>query len=173
MPRRIKWKFMPDIPLPGPAAIRDTIGDRIMQRTKIAIKNDSEAKEWEDPEYFPAGHDDATLVTSELPNGNHMPVIDLDLTTMLIPSTRPGHYHLYVNREMSWGQFLNMLQAMTDAGVVQDGFNRHTRRRGHATVRYPGVTKENEAERIAEVTGKIEQIKQETRQQLREDGIIG
>jgi hypothetical protein len=128
---------------------REFLGDRILHRTDTAIKNDSEATEWEDPEYLEADEVDATLATSLLPNGNHMPVIDIDLPCMLLPSTKPGHHHLIINKEMTWGQFLNMLQAMTDAGVVQPGFNHHTRRRGRAFIRYPGVTKANEAQRIA------------------------
>jgi hypothetical protein len=61
---------------------------------------------------------------------------------------------------MSWGQFLNILQALTDAGVVQPGFNHHSRARGYATVRYPGVTKDNEARRIrnAMTLGEIAEV---------------
>lgn len=145
---KIKFEFLPSIPLPSPAAIRDTIGARIMHRTQAPIPKDSAETKHPDPEYFPADHDTATLVTSLLPNGRHMPVIDIDVTSMLLPSSTEGHYHLYINREMTWKQFLKMLKAMTDAGVVQEGYYQHTRRRGRAFVRYPGVTKQNEAVKL-------------------------
>lgn len=130
------------------AKMRKMIGERRLLRTGKPIKNDSENTKWDDPEYFPADHSTATLVTSELPDGNHLPVFDIDLPAMLVPSSKPAHFHLYINHPMSWGQYLNILQALTDAGVVQQGYNMHTRRRGYATVRYPGVTKDNEAVRL-------------------------
>jgi hypothetical protein len=169
---RLKFKFLPDIPMPSAMAIKDTIGARVMNRTEAPVPKDSAETKHPDPEYFPADHDTATLVTSLLPNGRHMPVIDIDMTSMLLPSSTPGHYHLYINQEMTWKQFLKMLKAMTDAGVVQEGFYQHTKRRGRAFVRYPGVTKSNEAERIAETVENIRQLKAETRRQLREDGIL-
>jgi hypothetical protein len=122
--------------------IVDGIGDRELYRTLTPI---SDSLYEVDPERVPSEHGYATLVSSKLPNGNHMPVIDLDLgPSMLVPSSTPGHYHLYLNVEMSFGQMLNMLQAMTDAGVVQPGFNRFSREREQSFVRYPGVTKANE-----------------------------
>lgn len=130
------------------AKMRKLIGERKLLRTGAPIKNDSENTKWDDPEYLDADHDTATLVTSTLPDGNHMPVIDIDLPCMLTDSTKPGHHHLYINHPMSWGQYLSILQALTDAGVVQAGYNMHTRRRGYGTVRYPGVTKHNEATRL-------------------------
>lgn len=121
--------------------IVEAIGPRKLFRTLTPI---SDSPYEEDPERVESEHGYATLVSSKLPNGNHMPVIDLDLPCTLVPSSTPGHFHLYVNQEMSFGQFLNMLQMMTDAGVVQPGFNRFTRERGQAFVRYPGVTRDNE-----------------------------
>jgi hypothetical protein len=121
--------------------IVEGIGPRGLYRTLTPI---SDSPYEEDPERVKSEHGYATLVGSKLENGNHMPVIDLDLPCMLVESSTPGHFHLYVNKEMSFGQMLNMLQMMTDAGVVQPGFNRFTRERGEAFVRYPGVTKANE-----------------------------
>lgn len=144
------------------ANMRRMIGERRLMRTGAAIKNDSENTKWDDPEYFPGDHDTATLVTSELPDGNHMMVLDIDLPCMLVPSTKEDHYHLYVNKPVSWGQYLNVLQALTDAGIVQEGYNMHTRRRGYGTVRYPGVTKQNEHERIAKAKKTLAEIEPET-----------
>jgi hypothetical protein len=144
----IKFEFLPDIPLPSPAAIQDTIGNRIMHRTTEPIKSDSQETKHPDPEFLDADHDNATLVTSMTKTGWHMPVIDIDLPCMLVPSSRPGHFHLYINRKMSFDEMMAILRAMNDAGVVQDGIINHVQRRGYASVRYPGVTKSNEAQRI-------------------------
>ena len=129
------------------AKMRELIGDRLLRRTSAPITNGSDGG-FVDFEMLEAGHDTATVVQSLLPDGDHMPVIDLDLECMLVPSSAAGHYHLYINKAMSFGQFLNILQALTDAGVVQEGYNHFTRQRGYATVRYPGVTKQNELARI-------------------------
>ena len=121
------------------------IGPRGLYRTVAPI---SDSPYEEDPDRVKSEHGYATLVGSKLENGNHMPVIDLDLPCMLVESSTPGHFHLYINKEMSYGQMLTVIQAMTDAVIVQPGFNKFTRLRGEAFVRYPGVTKQNEANKL-------------------------
>lgn len=138
--------------------IVEAVGPRGLYRTLTPI---SDSPYEEDPERVKSEHGYATLVGSKLPNGNHMPVIDLDLPCTLVPSSTPGHFHLYINKEMSFGEFLSMLQAMTDTGVVQPGFNRFTRERGQAFVRYPGYTKEDEL-REMEKSELIRELEMET-----------
>jgi len=147
---RFKSSFPSDIPLPSPAAIRDTIAERIMFRTLEPLQQNSEGDEtgFFEIDKLPAGHENATAVTSELPDGMHMPVIDIDLECMLIPSTQEGHFHLYINKPMEWEKFTAILEALEDAGVIGPGYLRYTKKRGYATVRYPGVTKHNELDRI-------------------------
>lgn len=65
---------------------------------------------------------DASIVLSSLPNGKHKPCIDLDLDCRLVPSRTEGHYHLYINKEVAWEDYLQMLRAMQRCGVVQKGF---------------------------------------------------
>lgn len=147
---KLKLKYLYQGIMPTKFEIREMIGNRALRRTRTPIAIDSKDPYGGDPVLFPADHDTATLVLSELPTGNHMPVIDIDLPCMLVPSSQPGNFHLYINCAMSWDQYLGILEAMTEAGVVQRGYFEHSRRRGYTSVRYPGVTKANEAERIAE-----------------------
>lgn len=149
----MKFRFMPDIQVPGPAAIKDTIGNRRMFRTLKPIKSDSAETKHPDQPFHQADHTNATLVSSLVHEDDgfgdwHEPVIDIDLPCMLIPSTQPGHFHLYINKGMPFDTMVEMLEAMAKAGVVQYGFVEHTKRRGRAMVRYPGVTKHNEQARI-------------------------
>lgn len=147
---RFKFRFLPDIPLPSPAAIRDAIGNRKMYWTPEPLKPSYDEDGYTHLDLRPADHHTATMVTSKLEDTYlHMPVIDIDLPCMLVPSSAPGHFHLYIEKEMSWEKFTAMLEAMEAAGVVGKGYVAYTKRRGYATVRYPGVTKDNEAERIA------------------------
>jgi hypothetical protein len=135
-------------------AVAEMLGERILHRTKKPLHNpkgsEADLGEYDDPEYLPATHDNATLVTSLLPNGNHMPVIDIDRECMLIETTTTGHFHLYINREMTRAQYFSMLNALVLAGVVEPGYYAHALRRGATFARYPGVTKHNEGERILE-----------------------
>jgi hypothetical protein len=81
--------------------------------------------------------DIAELVCSDIGDGMHMPVIDLDLAASLVPSGTPGHFHLYIDRAVSWRAYLRILQAMTDAGIVQRGFLNATEARGFGSLRHP------------------------------------
>lgn len=78
------------------------------------------------------------LVDSEL----HAPVIDIDVPHRLVPSTTPGHSHLYIDVPMEWEQFDAILEALADAGVVEEGYYRASMARGFSTVRLPHVKKE-------------------------------
>jgi hypothetical protein len=148
---RFKFKFLPGIPLPSPAAIRDAIGERMMYWTPEPLQPSYDEDGYSRLDLRPADHHTATMVTSRLDwSGRHKPVIDIDLPCMLVPSTQPGHFHLYIDKEMTWDNFVAILEALERAGVVGKGFVTHTKRRGYATVRYPGVTKDNEAARIAD-----------------------
>lgn len=88
-----------------------------------------------------ASYEDATLVSSLTTSGKHAPVIDLDLPAQLIPSTTPGHFHLYIDHELEWDVYLELLQALAKAGLVEDGYVQASARREQTMVRKPGVLK--------------------------------
>lgn len=71
----------------------------------------------------------------------HYPVIDLDFDCELVPSSTPGHYHLYLNTPVAEQKYFAMLKAMVDAGVVEEGFYSASVERGYTTCRLPGVKK--------------------------------
>jgi hypothetical protein len=152
--RELTWKIMPGVTMPGVQMVKDFLGDRELLRTRKPLDNakgsEADLSEFDDPEYQEATHDNATLVTSRLPNGNHMVAIDIDRECMLVPTGTEGHYHLYVNVEMTKRQYFSLLNALTMAGVIEAGFYAHAVRRGRSFLRYPGVTKKNEAQRIEE-----------------------
>lgn len=86
--------------------------------------------------------DEANLVSSQTDRlGIHMPVIDLDVPCRYVPSSTPGHGHLYIDVEMTEKQMLAILSALADAGVVEKGYLAASRARGMALVRKPGVFK--------------------------------
>ena len=124
----------------------DFLGHRttyIAERLDVAWKDTEGA---EAGRRIPAAYCDANLVgSSSSPCGTfHQPVIDLDFPAHLEPSTTKGHFHLYLNKDVKWEPFLKVLEAMKDAGLVEEGFYEMTKRRGQAFVRRPGVHKKPE-----------------------------
>lgn len=91
------------------------------------------------------------LITSfHRPNGqahvsylNHLPVLDLDFPCDLVPSTRPGHFHLYLNKPILWDTYKELLVALAKAGIIEQGYADASIKKGFTAVRIPGATKPN------------------------------
>jgi hypothetical protein len=85
---------------------------------------------------------EANLVGSHLSGGGHSPVLDLDYEVSLVPSTTPGHFHLYLDGlEMDDDTYDMLLQDLAAAGVIQQGFANQFERHGQTFLRPPGVQK--------------------------------
>jgi hypothetical protein len=85
--------------------------------------------------------ENANVVSSLLTNGRHAPAIDVDLPVHVVPSSTPGHSHLYIDAELTWDDYLRLLTVMADIGLVERGFLESAERRGTTLLRLPGVTK--------------------------------
>lgn len=90
-----------------------------------------------------AGLDSANIVTSESASERHAhcPVIDLDFPCVLVGSSTPGHFHLYMERRISWRAYRKVLKAMSDAGLVERGYYRASLARGFTAARLPWIKK--------------------------------
>lgn len=94
---------------------------------------------------------DAEVVTSEviqsqneniaLTNGLHSPVLDIDIPAHLVPSSTPGHSHLYFDHLMTWRQYKRFLKALAKVGILENGYVKASIRRGHTAVRVPWLKK--------------------------------
>lgn len=73
--------------------------------------------------------------------GVHRPVLDLDVPAQLVPSTTPGHHHLYIDVDMSWPTYKRLLRALAKAGVIEAGYAKASIHRGASFVRLPWVRK--------------------------------
>lgn len=67
----------------------------------------------------------------------HLPLFDIDYDAELIPSSTPGHFHLYLNKPISWTSYVKVLEAMRDAGLIETGYADNMIRRGEAFLRVP------------------------------------
>lgn len=71
----------------------------------------------------------------------HKVVIDVDLPCRLVESSTPGHYHLFIDHAMTWPAYVELLNALTAAGIVEPGYLAAALQRGHTAVRLPWVRK--------------------------------
>lgn len=85
---------------------------------------------------------DANLILSEVAPDTHTVMLDLDIEAQLIPSTTPGHSHLYIDRQLSWEQYKTLLTALAEAGIISNGYKEASFAKGATALRVPWVKKE-------------------------------
>lgn len=86
--------------------------------------------------------DDAHIVSSQLRGEDrHTVVLDIDIPAALVPSTTPGHSHLYIDARMTWDTYSALLDALADAGVIERGYAGASKARKFSAVRLPWVEK--------------------------------
>lgn len=84
----------------------------------------------------------ANVVSSVLKGTElHRPVLDIDIPAALIPSSTPGHSHLYIDRLLSWPQYEKLLAALADAGIIERGYYDTAVKRKATFVRLPWIKK--------------------------------
>lgn len=87
--------------------------------------------------------DDADVISSELADPSplgldwHTIVLDVDVPARLVPSSTPGHSHLFIDVRVGWPRLRGLLHALADAGVIERGYADASIERGHTAVRLP------------------------------------
>lgn len=71
----------------------------------------------------------------------HRPVLDIDIPIKVVPSSTPGHSHLFIDHAMAWPAYQKLLHALAEAGIVESGYVAASVRRGHTSARLPHVKK--------------------------------
>lgn len=91
---------------------------------------------------------DANLVSSRIAGGTeanpdgqdlHAPAIDIDLPCRIVPSSTPGHGHLYIDFPMPWRDYELLLRTMAMVGLVEPGYADASIAHGASFLRKPGV----------------------------------
>jgi hypothetical protein len=77
------------------------------------------------------------LIGSEVVQGWHAPVIDMDFPVHVMPSRQPGHSHLYIDKLVSWDDYKKLLKLMADIGLVEQGYADSAMNSGQSFVRLP------------------------------------
>lgn len=110
---------------------------------------DSEGMDkWEDDRVeadLPGG---ANLVSSKLSDPmwgssgtRHAVLLDLDVPAYLVPSTRAGHSHLYIDVAVPEDRYFNLLDALAECGVIENGYASASKKKGGTFLRLPWVKK--------------------------------
>lgn len=136
----------------GPPKLLDPLWDRILAPLRWKKKDprtfvsSSEAGSTTDDGPDATDWDEATLVTSMLRpeqcSGPHWPVLDVDMPVHLHPSSTPGHFHLIIEKELEWDQYVKLLDTLAEVGIIEPGYAHVSKKRGYTTIRRPGITKE-------------------------------
>lgn len=101
--------------------------------------------DYDDETRTPVAHpDDANVVSSHFGHpqfGQHRPVLDIDFPAALVPSTTPGHFHLYLDKLMSWDDYEKFLRVCGEVGILEPGYVNVSIERRHTAVRVPWIQK--------------------------------
>ena len=93
------------------------------------------------------GIEEADMIASYDPGaGLQRPVLDIDFPAALVPSTTPGHFHLYLDKPMSWEAYKDLLLALARADIIEDGYAQAALRRGYTSARLPWIRKPEPSE---------------------------
>lgn len=74
----------------------------------------------------------------------HALLLDLDIPAYLVPSSTPGHSHLYVDVEIGEHDYFSLLDQLARCGVIQQGVANSARRKGGTSLRLPWKRKGTE-----------------------------
>lgn len=117
------------------------------QISGIAKLNGSSAEAkatFTDADLEPAPLSESNLVCSDRKDGLHIPILDVDMPAMLLKSSTYGHYHLYIDKPMTWKNYCKLLDVLAEVGILEPGFVSVSKRRKRTQVRTPW-TKKGEA----------------------------
>lgn len=78
------------------------------------------------------------------PPNRHMPVLDLDLSCVLLDSSSKKHHHLIIGKEMPWEDYVELMEVMQKVGILQKGFVEASKVRGYSAIRTPWTKKGEE-----------------------------
>lgn len=83
----------------------------------------------------------AHIILSADDDGLHRPVLDIDFPAALIPSSTPGHFHLYLDKQLEGPRYMKLLDALAEAGIIEQGYASVSKARGYTSARLPWVKK--------------------------------
>lgn len=125
---------------PAPPTLDNAIGRRFFHSPEVDLV---EQPGYDQKRVLPqeVPEEEANLIGSLTEDNLHAPVLDIDFPAQLIPSTTPGHYHLYLDKKIQWWQYQRLLRELALAGILEEGYAKGAYKQGYSAVRPPGITK--------------------------------
>lgn len=82
-------------------------------------------------------------ISSELDGkpGKHTVVLDIDVPARLVPSSTPGHHHLWIDVEVDSDDYFELLLLLARLGIIEPGYAGASIARGGTHVRAPWIHK--------------------------------
>lgn len=73
----------------------------------------------------------------------HRPVLDIDMACVVLPSTTPGHHHLFIDKVMTAEDYEKLLSVLVEVGIIQKGiWDLQWKQDGQTAARLPHIKKE-------------------------------
>lgn len=93
--------------------------------------------------FFTDDINEAHVITSRTKKSTnlHKVVLDIDMPVKVVPSSTPGHGHLFIDKDLTWEQYDRLLNLLAEIGILEDGYVRAAERRGFTAVRLPWIKK--------------------------------
>lgn len=115
----------------------------VFYSVKLTESGGSYGYVWSREEKRKCAPEDATVVSSKIDDDtrDHTVLLDIDMPARLIESSTPGHYHLYIDKRLSWFRYRALLVALYRAGIIEKGFLKASLRRRATNLRPPWLEK--------------------------------
>lgn len=110
--------------------------------------------------------DQANMITSRVDGSSygiryHRPLLDIDFEAQLLPSSTPGHYHLYLDKQITQSSYFELLRVLARCGIIQQGYADAAIERGATSLRLPWIKKDDWAANQADPDAKKRQLQGE------------
>lgn len=89
--------------------------------------------------FVPVGHNEPAPKADALPL--HTVALDIDLPCKVVPSSTGGHFHLFIDKQLTWDQYRQLIEVMAAVGLVEPGYAKASIARKATLVRLPWVRK--------------------------------
>lgn len=73
----------------------------------------------------------------------HLIALDIDITTLLMPSSTPGHSHLIIDKVLTWSDYSELLNHLAKLGIIEEGYNEIAQKRKRTDLRVPWLSKDS------------------------------
>lgn len=91
---------------------------------------------------------EANIISSELSGTKdskgeplHRILLDIDCPVAAFESTTENNFHLYIDKQITWEDYTDLLKAMAKCGIIQEGYVEASLKRKATHLRLPWVFK--------------------------------